>query len=81
MCPKLSIFKALICSFPFYTGLPLFQGVSHDLSCCPISFPAVPESVWATHCHLASSNQCFAVRRKLTIMNADNWGEVARVDL
>ena len=49
---------------------------------CPavlLSFPALPESVWATHCHLASSNQCLAVRRRLTIIRADYWEEGARV--
>ena len=34
------------------TGHPLFQGVSHDLSCCPIVL--LPARVlWAIHCRLA----------------------------
>ena len=36
----------------FYTGHPLIQGVSYDLSCCPIVL--LPALVfWAIHCCLA----------------------------
>ena len=64
----------------FFTGHPLFQGVSLACPAVLLSFPACPSLIWALHFYrLASSNQCFAVRRRLTLMNADYWGEVARV--
>ena len=44
----------------------------HFLSC-------LPKSVRAIHYHLASSNQCLAIRPRLIIKRADYWGEVARV--
>ena len=58
--------------FFFNTGHPLFQGVSHDLSCCPIVL--LPARVlWAIHCRLAQSNQCLCNPPQVNHMRADYW--------
>ena len=55
----------------FYTGHPLFQVVSHDLSYCPIILlPALV--LWAILlCLLAYSNQCLCDPPKVNHSRAD----------
>ena len=62
----------------FFTGHPLFQGVSHDLPTVLLSFLACP-SLFGPSIVLASSNQRLAIRRRLIIMRAWLLGRGCRV--
>ena len=71
----MSNYEQISCFFP---GHPLFQGVSHDLPTVLLSFLACP-SLFGPSIVLASSNQRLTILRRLIIMSAGYWGEVARV--